>query len=103
MTAVIGGREPSLVLESIARSLDAPLKRLAIEYNYIREGRDGATAAPAGICRYCRRRRLQGDIQFANAATAMAALEEISPRLDGAVRRPLRKDSSRCAWPGAFS
>src|SRR6266403_1634843 len=37
-TAVIGGREPSLVLESMARAVHAPLKRLAIEYNYILEG-----------------------------------------------------------------
>jgi dihydrofolate synthase / folylpolyglutamate synthase len=79
--AVIGGREPSLVLESLARAIGAPLKRLAIEYNYILEG-DGwrfrgnrwnlpLLPAPA----------LLGDIQFANAATAVAALEEIGPRL----------------------
>src|ERR1700723_761093 len=33
--AVIGGREPALVLESVARGLNAPLEGLAIEYNYV--------------------------------------------------------------------
>ncbi len=75
--AVIGGREPAPVMESIARALGAPLKRLAIEYNYILEG-DGwryrgtqwnlpQLPAPA----------LAGDMQFANAAAAIAALEEL--------------------------
>jgi dihydrofolate synthase/folylpolyglutamate synthase len=79
-TAVIGGREPVPVLESIARSLGSPLKRLAIEYNYVLDG-DGwryrgtrwdlpQLPAPA----------LAGDIQFANAGAALAALEEIEPK-----------------------
>jgi dihydrofolate synthase/folylpolyglutamate synthase len=78
-TAVIGGREPAPILESIARSIESPLKRLAIEYNYVLDG-DGwryrgtrwdlpQLPAPA----------LLGDIQFANAAAALAALEEIEP------------------------
>ncbi|HEY2677061.1 MAG TPA: bifunctional tetrahydrofolate synthase/dihydrofolate synthase [Steroidobacteraceae bacterium] len=78
-TAVIGGREPAPILEDIARSTESPLKRLAIEYNYVLDG-DGwryrgtrwdlpQLPAPA----------LLGDIQFANAAAALAALEEIEP------------------------
>src|SRR6201996_4486496 len=80
-TAVIGGREPSLVLEEVARATGSPLKRLEIAYKYIRDG-DGwryrgtrwdlpQLPAPA----------LLGDVQFTNAATALAALEEIAPRL----------------------
>jgi dihydrofolate synthase/folylpolyglutamate synthase len=78
-TAVIGGREPAPILEALARSTGSPLKRLAIEYNYVLDG-DGwryrgtrwdlpQLPAPA----------LLGDIQFANAAAALAALEEIDP------------------------
>jgi dihydrofolate synthase / folylpolyglutamate synthase len=92
VTAVIGGREPSPVLESAARTLGAPLKRLAIEYNYILEG---------GGWRYRGNRwdlpllpapALLGDIQFANAATAIAALEELDSRLtigEAAIARGL--------------
>jgi hypothetical protein len=60
-TAVIGGREPSPVLESIAGAMGAPLKRLAIEYNYILEGFTPPAGAGAGgrysihQCRDCNR------------------------------------------------
>src|SRR5271165_1428556 len=78
ITAVIGGREPSLVLESVARKLGAPLKRLAIEYNYILEGSGWRYRGTRWDLPLLPAPALQGDIQFANAATALAALEEIS-------------------------
>jgi dihydrofolate synthase / folylpolyglutamate synthase len=80
-TAVIGGREPSLVLESVAHAVGAPLKRLAIEYNYILEGSGWRYRGTRWDLPLLPAPALQGDIQFANAATALAALEEISPRL----------------------
>ena len=79
--AVIGGREPLLVLEDLRAQprfaaeaaghriqLRSRWRRLALP----REHWDlPHLPAPA----------LNGDIQFANAATALAALEELSPRL----------------------
>ena len=81
-TAVIGGREPSLVLEEVARALRAPLKRLAIEYNYIREGAGWRYRGTRWDLPHLPAPALLGDIQFSNAATAIAALEEIAPRLN---------------------
>ena len=80
-TAVIGGREPSLVLEEIARSINAPLKRLAIEYNYIREGHGWRYRGTRWDLPQLPAPALLGEVQFTNAATAIAALEEIAPRL----------------------
>jgi dihydrofolate synthase / folylpolyglutamate synthase len=75
--AVIGGREPSPVLESIARAMGAPLKRLAIEYNYILEGAGWRYRGTQWDLPHLPAPALAGDIQFANAATAIAALEEL--------------------------
>jgi dihydrofolate synthase / folylpolyglutamate synthase len=80
-TAVIGGREPSPMLESVARSLNSPLKRLAIEYNYILDGAGWRYRGTHWDLPQLPAPALQGDIQFTNAATAIAALEEIAPRL----------------------
>jgi dihydrofolate synthase / folylpolyglutamate synthase len=81
-TAVIGGREPSLMLESVARGLNAPLKRLAIEYNYVLDGAGWRYRGTHWDLPHLPAPALKGDIQFTNAATALAALEEISPRLN---------------------
>lgn len=81
-TAVIGGREPSMVLEGVARSLNAPLKRLAIEYNYVLDGAGWRYRGTRWDLPHLPAPALKGDIQFTNAATALAALEEISPRLN---------------------
>ena len=75
--AVIGGREPSPVLESVARAMGAPLKRLAIEYNYILEGSGWRYRGTQWDLPHLPAPALAGDIQFANAATAIAALEEL--------------------------
>ena len=80
-TAVIGGREPSLSLESVARGLNSPLKRLAIEYNYVLDGDGWRYRGTHWDLPHLPAPALKGDIQFTNAATALAALEEISPRL----------------------
>ena len=81
-TAVIGGREPSLILEGVARSLNSPLKRLAIEYNYVLDGAGWRYRGTRWDLPHLPAPALKGDIQFTNAATALAALEEISPRLN---------------------
>jgi len=79
--AVIGGREPFPVLESIARAVKAPLKRLAIEYNYILEGSGWRYRGTHWDLPHLPAPALLGDMQFTNAATALAALEEIAPRI----------------------
>src|SRR5271170_1746684 len=81
VTAVIGGREPSMVLESVAHSVAAPLKRLAIEYNYILEGSGWRYRGTRWDLPLLPSPALLGDIQFANAAAAIAALEELDPPL----------------------
>jgi len=81
-TAVIGGREPSLGLESVARGLNSPLKRLAIEYNFVLDGAGWRYRGTHWDLPHLPAPALKGDIQFTNAATALAALEEISPQLN---------------------
>ena len=80
--AVLGSRDLPGVVEDIARGLGEPLKRLGAEYDYSLQ--DGSwhfrgtrwdlpnLPAPA----------LKGGTQYANAATALAALEEIDARLN---------------------
>ena len=79
--AVLGSRDMPGVVEEIARSIGAPLKRLGAEYTYVQEGaawhfrgsRWNLPRLPAPA--------LIGDTQYANAATALAALEEVDGRL----------------------
>jgi dihydrofolate synthase/folylpolyglutamate synthase len=100
-TAVIGGREPSLALEEAARGMNAPLKRLAIEYNYILDGAGWRYRGTRWDLPHLPAPALLGAIQFTNAATAIAALEEIAPRLDipaAAVARGL----AEVRLPGRF-
>jgi dihydrofolate synthase/folylpolyglutamate synthase len=78
-SAVIGGREPAPILEGIARAIEAPLKRLAIEYNYVLEGSGWRYRGTRWDLPQLPAPALAGDIQFANAAAALAALEEINP------------------------
>ncbi len=79
--AVIGGREPMPVLESVALNVGAPLKRLAIEYNYVRDGAGWRYRGTTWNLPPLPPPALAGDIQFANAAAALATLESIDSRL----------------------
>jgi dihydrofolate synthase / folylpolyglutamate synthase len=80
--AVLGSRRMPGVLEELARTLRAPLKRLGSEFDFSRRGqrwcyrgsRWDLDDLPAPV--------LAGDIQYANAATAIAAVEELGPRLE---------------------
>jgi dihydrofolate synthase / folylpolyglutamate synthase len=115
--AVLGSREIPEIVEDIARSLGAPLKRLGREYTYALD------AAAAGATWHFRGSRwnlpglpapaLIGDTQYANAATAIAALEEIDVRLAipaaavaqglGGVQLAARFQTIASARPGAPS
>jgi dihydrofolate synthase / folylpolyglutamate synthase len=91
--AVLGSREMPPVLGECAKALGAREKRLGQEYDFTRH---------AGGWRYRGTRwdlsdlpapGLAGEIQFANAAAAIAAIEELAPPLDvpsGAIADGLR-------------
>jgi len=92
--AVLGSREMPGIVEERARAIGAPLKRLGNEYGYTREdaawhyrgSRWNLPQLPAPA--------LMGDMQYANAATAIAALEEVDARLSipgAAVAQGLRQ------------
>jgi dihydrofolate synthase/folylpolyglutamate synthase len=88
--AVLGSSDLPEVLETMARELGAPLKRPGIEFRYALDGQSfefhGArwnlTNLPAPA--------LIGAAQYANAATAIAALEELDARC------ALRSDHAAC-------
>jgi dihydrofolate synthase / folylpolyglutamate synthase len=92
--AVLGSRDMPAAVSDCARAIGATLKRPGIEYSY---GLDG------GSWHYGGNRwnlpqlpppALLGDIQYANAATAIAALEELDNRLTvpaAAVARGLKE------------
>jgi dihydrofolate synthase / folylpolyglutamate synthase len=90
--AVLGSRDMPAALGRHAQALGAPQKRLGREYDFTRQ---------AGLWRYRGTRwdlpdlpapALAGEVQFANAAAALAALEELEPKLPaGAIARGLRE------------
>jgi dihydrofolate synthase / folylpolyglutamate synthase len=91
--AVLGGRAPSLVLENAARDMGAALKRPSIEYNFILEGEGWRYRGSRWELPLLPAPALKGQIQFGNAACALAALEELDGRLKipaDAVERGLR-------------
>jgi dihydrofolate synthase / folylpolyglutamate synthase len=79
--AVLGSRDMPKAVEEIARHVGAPLRRLGIEYDYTLQGVDWQFRG----CRWnlpdLPAPALKGDTQYSNAATAIAALEEIDGRL----------------------
>ena len=79
--AVIGGRAPVPVLEAEARARGAHLKRLGVEYNYIREGGGWRYRGLDWHLPLLPAPALLGEVQFGNAATALAALEALDARL----------------------
>jgi dihydrofolate synthase/folylpolyglutamate synthase len=79
--AVLGSREMPGVVEEMARSIGAPLKRLGAEYDYTLEGAAWHFRGSLWELPHLPAPALIGEAQYANAATAIAALEEIDPRL----------------------
>jgi dihydrofolate synthase / folylpolyglutamate synthase len=79
--AVLGSRDMPAAVSDCARAIGAPLKRPGIEYSH---GLDGSTWHYRGSrwdLAQLPPPALLGDTQYANAATAIAALEEIDARL----------------------
>jgi dihydrofolate synthase/folylpolyglutamate synthase len=76
--AVLGSRELPGVIDDIARGIGAPLKRLGVEFDYTVEGDAWRYRGVQWDLPNLPAPALAGDMQFANAATAIAALEEIA-------------------------
>ncbi len=80
--AVLGSLDMPDVVENTARSIGAPLKRLGAEFSYIVAGAGWRYRGTRWDLPRLPAPALVGDTQYANAATAIAALEEIDARLD---------------------
>jgi dihydrofolate synthase / folylpolyglutamate synthase len=76
--AVFGSRELPPAIEAIAGSMGARLKRLGVEYDYTREGSTWRYRGSRWELAELPPPALRGDAQYDNAATAIAALEEIA-------------------------
>jgi len=79
--AVLGSLDMPVVVEDTARGIGAALKRLGSEYTYVREDAAWQYRGSRWNLRHLPAPALVGDTQYANAATALAALEEIDMRL----------------------
>jgi dihydrofolate synthase / folylpolyglutamate synthase len=91
--AVLGSRDIPKVVEGIAREVGAPLKRLGDEYRYTLEVDTWHYRGNRWDLAQLPPPALAGDTQYANAATAIAALEEIAARVNipsAAVARGLQ-------------
>jgi dihydrofolate synthase/folylpolyglutamate synthase len=91
--AVLGSLTLPAVLEEQARALGAPLKRLGSEFDFSRHAERWRYRGSRWDLDDLPAPALVGDIQYANAATAIAALEELAARLEissEAIARGLR-------------
>jgi dihydrofolate synthase/folylpolyglutamate synthase len=79
--AVLGSRDIPAVVEALAREVGAPLKRLGTEYTCARQGAAWSFRGARWELPQLPAPALQGDAQYDNAATAIAALEELDRRL----------------------
>jgi dihydrofolate synthase/folylpolyglutamate synthase len=68
-------------VEDAARGIGAVLKRLGSDYTYVREGAAWQYRGSRWNLPHLPAPALLGDTQYANAATALAALEEVDVRL----------------------
>lgn len=80
--AVLGSRHMPGVLEDLARTLRAPLKRLGREFDFSRRGERWRYRGSRWDLEDLPAPALAGGVQYANAATAIAAIEELAPRLE---------------------
>jgi dihydrofolate synthase / folylpolyglutamate synthase len=92
--AVLGSEGMPPVLETIAKEIDAPLKRLGLEYTFARHAERWHYRGPRWDLSDLPSPGLLGDTQFCNAAAAIAALEELAPRLPLAAAAVARGLSS---------
>jgi len=79
--AVLGSRDPPAVLGATATALGARLKRLGEEFDYTRDACTWHYRGPRWDLPGLPPPALRGEKQFDNAATAIAALEELDARV----------------------
>ena len=79
--AVLGSLDMPVVVEDTARGIGAALKRPGSEYTYVREDAAWQYRGSRWNLPHLPAPALVGETQYANAATALAALEEIDTRL----------------------
>jgi dihydrofolate synthase/folylpolyglutamate synthase len=79
---VVGSRAAPPVLTELATAAGAHLKRLGVEFDYARESAGWQYRGSRWELKGLPPPALAGSTQFANAATAIAALEELAPRLN---------------------
>ncbi len=79
--AVLGSEGMPAVLTTMALEIGAPLKRLGIEYTITRHADRWRYRGPRWDLANLPSPALLGDTQFCNAAAAIAAVEELEPRL----------------------
>ncbi len=79
--AVLGSEGMPSVLAAMAQEIGAPLKRLGLEYSFTRYADRWRYRGPRWDLTDLPSPALLGDTQFRNAAAAVAALEELAPRL----------------------
>jgi dihydrofolate synthase/folylpolyglutamate synthase len=92
--AVLGSRDMPGIIEDLARGVGARLKRLGNEFDYTLEGAAWQFRGSRWSLPHLPPPALAGEAQYANAATAIAALEEIDAHLPisaAAVARGLRE------------
>ncbi len=79
--AVLGNREMPPVVVETAHAVGARPKRLGVEFDFRREGRHWRYLGPRWDFTELPAPSLLGATQYGNAATAIAALEELAPPL----------------------
>ena len=92
--AVLGSRDMPAAVSECAHAIGAPLKRPGLEYRYGSQGNTWHYRGSRWVLENLPPPALLGDTQYANAATAIAALEEIDARLTipgAAVARGLKE------------
>ena len=75
--AVLGSRDMPEALEDAARAVGAPLKRLGCEFDFRRDGERWCYRGSRWTLEDLPPPGLAGETQYANAATAIAAVEEL--------------------------
>ena len=80
--AVIGSLDASSVLEEAALAVGATLKRFGTEYGFVKEGSTWRYSGTRWDMPRLPAPALLGDVQYANAATAMAALEALDEKIE---------------------
>ena len=76
--AVLGSRDMPEALEDAARAVGAPLKRLGCEFDFRRDGERWCYRGSRWNLEDLPPPALAGETQYANAATAIAAVEELA-------------------------